>query len=88
MSSYLLAFLVSDFEYLTNEDSIAPGETIHRVWSRPDQTYRVQYAVDQSFAVLKSLEDYVGYKYELNKVDSSAIPNKGGAMVCDLTAMI
>ena len=81
MSSYLLAFVVSDFGYLTNEDTILPGETIHRVWVRPDVVPRARYGLENSAAVLKSLEDYLGFDYELPKVDSAAIPNKGGAMV-------
>jgi aminopeptidase N len=30
MSAYLLAFIVSDFKYTTNENKIVAGETLHR----------------------------------------------------------
>lgn len=81
MSSYLLAFVVSDFDYMSNIDDKLPEETLHRVWVRPDSVSKAWYAVENSAKVLKSLEEYVGFKFELSKVDSAAIPNKGGAMV-------
>lgn len=80
MSSYLLAFVVSDFAHVSNEDTVLPGETIHRVWVRPDSIKKAPYALENSAKVLKALENYVGFDYELPKVDSAAIPNKGGAM--------
>lgn len=86
MSSYLLAFVVSDFEYISNEDTKLPNETLHRVWVKPDSVPKARYAVENSAAVLKALEDYVGFPYELSKVDSAAIPNKGGAMARYLVA--
>lgn len=30
MSTYLLVFIVSDFEYGTNNETKGPGETLHR----------------------------------------------------------
>lgn len=80
MSSYLLAFVISDFDHVSNEDDILPGETIHRVWVRPGSKSKAPYALENSARVLKTLEDYVGFPYELPKVDSAGIPNKGGAM--------
>lgn len=80
MSSYLLAFVVSDLGYISNLDTVQPGETIHRVWVRPDSLLKAHYALDNSINVLKALEDYVGFKYELPKVDSAGVPNKSGAM--------
>lgn len=45
---------------------------------RPYEKKRAQYALDNSEKALKELEKYVDYKYELSKVDSAAIPAKGG----------
>lgn len=45
---------------------------------RPYEKKRAQYALDNSVEALKELEAYVDYKYELSKVDSAAIPAKGG----------
>lgn len=80
MSSYLIAFVISDFGSISNEATRLPGQTLQRVWVRPDSVPRAKYAVENSDAVLKALEGYVNFEYELPKVDSAAIPNKGGAM--------
>lgn len=80
MSSYLLAFVVSDFEYISNADTKEIGETLHRIWVRPDAIKKAQFALENSEAVLKALEAYVNFDFELPKIDSAAIPNKGGAM--------
>lgn len=80
MASYLLAFIVSDLEYISNADSKLETDTLHRIWVRPDSLTKAHYALDNSVKVLKSLEDYVGLKFELSKVDSAGVPNKGGAM--------
>lgn len=80
MSSYLLAFVVSDFEYITNEVDLPQGEVIHRVWTKPDSISKAWFALENSAKVLKELENYVQFPFELPKVDSAAIPNKGGAM--------
>lgn len=80
MSSYLLAFVVSDLEYVDNEKTKAVGDTLHRVWVRPDSLEKARYAVEASEKVLKALEEYVDFEYELPKVDSAGVPNKGGAM--------
>lgn len=81
MSSYLLAFVVSDLEFISNEDTKKPEETLHRIWVRPDSLSKAQYALESSVEALKALEDYVSFKFELPKVDSAGVPNKGGAMV-------
>lgn len=80
MSSYLLAFVISDLEFVDNEKTKAPGSTLHRVWVRPDSLDKAWYAVEASDNVLKALEEYIGFEYELPKVDSAGVPNKGGAM--------
>lgn len=80
MSSYLLAFVVSDFDYISNEGTKLPGDTLHRIWVKPESNTKTQFALENSEAVLKTLEEYVGFDFELPKVDSAGIPNKGGAM--------
>jgi aminopeptidase N len=80
MSSYLLAFVVSEFANITNELTKAPGETLHRVWTKPDSISKAQYALESSEKALKALEDYCYFDFVLPKVDSAAIPNKNSAM--------
>lgn len=80
MSSYLLAFVVSDLQSISNANTRLPNETLHRVWVRPNSLSRAQYALENSVEVLKKLEEYTGFKFEIPKVDSAGVPNKSGAM--------
>jgi aminopeptidase N len=80
MASYLLAFIVSDLEHISNADTKLAGETLHRIWVRPDSLSKAKYALENSEKALKALENFVGVKYELSKVDSAGVPNKSGAM--------
>lgn len=80
MSSYLLAFVISDLQSVTNENTKLPDETLHRVWVRPDSVSKAWYALESAEQALKALEDYLDFKFELPKMDSASIPNKGGAM--------
>lgn len=80
MSSYLLAFVVSDLDFISNTDDKLLTDTLHRVWVRPDSLSKAQYGLDSSVKVLKALEEYVGVKFNLSKIDSAGVPNKGGAM--------
>jgi aminopeptidase N len=78
MSSYLLAFIVSDLKYISNDATRLEGETLHRVWVRPDSLTKAKYALENSVNALKALEEYVGFKYEIEKVDSAGVPAKSG----------
>ena len=80
MSSYLNAFVVSDLQYIDNSETKAENETLHRIIVREDSLDKAPYALENSIAALKALEEYVGYKYELPKVDSAGVPGKSGAM--------
>ena len=80
MSSYLNAFVVSDFTYISNEDTKGPNETLQRIIISEDSIEKADLALESSVAALKALEDYVGFKYELEKLDSIMVPGKGGAM--------
>jgi aminopeptidase N len=80
MSSYLNAFVVSEFEFISNEDFKGDDETLVRVIARPDWLDNADYGLKSSIAALKALEKYVGHEYELEKLDSVVIPEKNGAM--------
>ena len=80
MSSYLNAFVVSDLQYIDNSETKSENETLHRIIVREDSLDKAGYALENSVAALKALEEYVGYKYELPKVDSAGVPGKSGAM--------
>lgn len=80
MSSYLLAFIISDLEFISNADTKLENEKLHRIWVRPDSLSKAQFALDSSVRVLNALQEYVDYEYELPKVDSAGVPQKTGAM--------
>lgn len=80
MSSYLLAFLVSDFKYLSNNETRQNNETLQRIWTRPGMELRAAYGLKNSVDLLKELEMFADLTFDLPKLDSGAIPGKGGGM--------
>jgi aminopeptidase N len=80
MSTYLLAFVVSDLESISNNATKQIDETLHRIWVRSDSLKKAQYALVNSEAVLKALEEYVDFDFKLPKIDSVGVPRKSGAM--------
>ncbi|XP_055585299.1 aminopeptidase N-like [Uranotaenia lowii] len=75
ISSYLLAFLVSDFEYLEEENQ--------RVFARPNAVQHAQFALTTGLATIEALDEYYGVQYSqyMPKLDQSAIPDfSAGAM--------
>lgn len=73
MQTYLLAFVVSDFDYIENIAVVPP----QRVWAKPSSIVNgdANYALSVSPAVLKGFEDYLGVNYTLPKMDQIALPN-------------
>lgn len=75
MSTYLVAFIVSDFKSLTSED----GK--FRVWSKSGVIHTGKFAHEIGQRELKELEDYTGIKETMKKMDNFAIPQfRAGAM--------
>lgn len=71
MSTYLLAFMVFEFEEPAWQDN-----TI-RVWSRPEVQNYTQYAIEIGTKLLKHYDNYTGYSYYdkmIPKMDFAAIP--------------
>ena len=65
MSTYLVAFVVSDFEY---ELSPPTGNNVQfRIWARKNALDQVEYAKSIGAKMLKYFEDYFQVKYPLPK---------------------
>jgi len=77
MSTYLVAFLVGDFQCTSGESD---GVTI-RACSTPDKVALTPYSVDVAKFVLHYYNTYFGIPYPLKKLDLIAIPDfEAGAM--------
>ncbi|XP_046380097.2 aminopeptidase N-like [Haliotis rufescens] len=78
MPTYLLAFIVCNFEY-TNETT--SNDILYRAWSRPESVDQTPYALDVGVKVLTYFEKYFDVKFPLPKQDMIAIPDfAAGAM--------
>lgn len=75
MSTYLVAFVVSDFDVQKSEDGT------FRVWARHEAINQSQYSLKIGPKILKCYEDYFKIKYPLPKMDMIALPDfSAGAM--------
>lgn len=73
MSTYLVAFVVSDFVSMKYDN--------FGVWARSDAIKSAKYALDVGPKILKHLEKYFGTDYPLPKLDMIALPDfSAGAM--------
>lgn len=68
MSTYLVAFVICDFETKSNGKNFA-------VWTRKDAIRSMDYALQVGPAALSFLEDFFDVKYPLPKTDMIAIPD-------------
>ncbi|XP_066459117.1 leucyl-cystinyl aminopeptidase isoform X2 [Eleutherodactylus coqui] len=77
MSTYLVAFIVSDMKNVTKD---ANG-TLVSIYAIPQKIDQAQYALDTAITLLEFFSDYFGIKYPLPKLDLVAIPDiQAGAM--------
>jgi aminopeptidase N len=74
MSTYLIAFIVSDFK---SDDST---ENFH-VWAREGAIEQVKYSVSVGPSLLNAMEKFLDMKYPMPKMDVVAVPDfSAGAM--------
>ncbi|XP_038223211.1 aminopeptidase N-like [Zerene cesonia] len=79
-STYLLAYLVSNFEYVSNEQNPI-YDVPFRVYSRPGTRDTAAFALDFGQRNMIALENYTDIKYALPKFDKAAVPDfAAGAM--------
>nr|XP_034185647.1 aminopeptidase Ey [Osmia lignaria]XP_034185648.1 aminopeptidase Ey [Osmia lignaria]XP_034185650.1 aminopeptidase Ey [Osmia lignaria] len=75
MSTYLVAFIVSDFEVLKSESGN------FRVWARREAIEQAQYCLKIGPKILEYYEDYFKIEFPLPKIDNVALPDfSAGAM--------
>ncbi len=78
MSTYLLAFLVGEFESVQARSS--SGTTV-RVWATPGKAAQGRFALETSVRLLDYYNEYFGIPYPLEKLDHIAVPDfAAGAM--------
>jgi len=76
MSTYLVAFIVSDF-------SSTDSNTIYNftAWARPNAIDNAAYSQEVGPQLVEYFEDYTGIKYQFPKIDQVALPDfASGAM--------
>jgi aminopeptidase N len=77
MSTYLVAFLVGDFQCLSGQSDGVPI----RACATPDKVQLAQFALSGAEFFLHYYDDYFGIKYPMPKLDMIAIPDfEAGAM--------
>lgn len=69
MSTYLLAFVISDFKNMT--------DGMFSVWARPEALESARYALEVGPKILRFFEEYFDIKYPLPKIDLIALPDFG-----------
>ncbi|XP_070545823.1 glutamyl aminopeptidase-like [Ptychodera flava] len=78
MSTYLVAFIVCDFEY---KQKISGSGTRVRVYSQSEQVEDTPFALDAAAKIIDHYEDFFQVAYPLPKQDLVAIPDfSAGAM--------
>ncbi|NXE12337.1 ERAP1 aminopeptidase, partial [Lophotis ruficrista] len=78
MSTYLVAFIVSDFKSISKITSHGVKISVYAV---PDKISQADYALDAAVKLLDFYEDYFNIPYPLPKQDLAAIPDfQSGAM--------
>ncbi|XP_004523069.1 aminopeptidase N [Ceratitis capitata] len=77
MPTYLVAFIVSDFEYTEGVLSARP----QRIYTRPGTVQYQEFALVSGLLLLQRLEDYYGVNFSLPKIYQVGVPDfAAGAM--------
>ena len=78
MSTYLVAYVVGDFEYL---EKTTPEGVLVRTYATPGQKHQLEFALETAVRTLSFFTEYFGIPYPLPKLDMVAVPDfAAGAM--------
>ena len=72
MSTYLLAFIVGDFEYIEKKSKRG---VLVRIYTTKGKIHQAKFALDVTTRVLDFYEEYFDIPYPLDTLDSIAIPD-------------
>ncbi|XP_069977546.1 aminopeptidase N-like [Penaeus vannamei] len=72
MSTYLVAFVVSDFSYIP---STSGKDTLFRMWVQPSAILHAEYVSEVGSKILAFYESYFNVSYPLPKMDMVAVPD-------------
>lgn len=72
MSTYLLAFIIGDFEYVEKKSKRG---VIVRIYTVPGKKHQAQFALECAVKTLEFYEKYFDIPYPLNTLDMIAIPD-------------
>jgi aminopeptidase N len=77
MSTYLVAFIVSDFANMTEVND----KRTYKIWAREDSIEQAHYGLSISPSIIKFMENFTKIPFEFQKLDQAAIPDfSAGAM--------
>lgn len=74
MSTYLVAFVVSDFKSISNYEGPTAERLKHRVFGYNKNLPNGEFALEAGEKILNALENWTGIKFEMSKMDQIAIP--------------
>ena len=77
MSTYLVAFIISDFAYINKTES----NILYRIWAREDSVTQAEYGLSVTPSIIQFMESFTNIPFEFKKLDQAAIPDfSAGAM--------
>lgn len=71
-SSYLIAFVVSDF---LSKTSVDVNGIPHRIFSQPNKINETDFALEAGENILSAISDYLNVSYSLPKMDQIGVPD-------------
>jgi aminopeptidase N len=71
MSTYLVAFIVSDFANMTAVDD----NPIYKIWAPAYAIEHAQYGLSVTPGIIKFMESFTKIPFEFQKLDQAAIPD-------------